>query len=209
MYFVKNTLSSGRALMIGILILFTSLSAGGQNLNQKKIKSDSQLLGLAISYFQGSKYHEAKLILQRLDKKYQLNPRFRAYLGVCYYYDQEYERATTCLDSVIPQLKFFAPQELSFYYYADGESYFSLKKYARASLLYDQASIRCHENEKAEIFYKLGLCYSFLQQWHLALDALQKAYIYYHQFFPEAKARIAEIRNLIFACCQEIDHLTS
>ena len=51
MYFVKNTLSSGRALMIGILILFTSLSAGGQNQNQKKIKSDSQLLGLAISYF--------------------------------------------------------------------------------------------------------------------------------------------------------------
>lgn len=197
----KKNLSFGR-LFITMMII-TMLPAEGQNVLQKE--TDSQQLGFAITYFQGGKYHEAKLILQRLDKSYQLNPRFRAYLGVCYYYDQEYEKATNCLDSVIPQLQAFGPQELSFYYYADGESYFTLGKYAQAAPLYDQAQARCHEDEKAKIYYRLGLCYSFLQQWYKALDALQSALVYYQQYQPKEKAKIAEIRNLIFACCTEIN----
>ena len=172
-----------------MLIFITMLPAEGQNVVQKK--RDSQQLGFAISYFQGGKYHEAKLILQRLDKSYQLNPRFRAYLGVCYYYDQEYEQATKCLDSVIPQLQAFDPQELSFY------------------PLYAQAQARCHEDEKAKIYYRLGLCYSFIKQWYKALDTLQSALVYYQQYQPQEKAKIAEIRNLIFACCYEINQPTS
>lgn len=203
----KKNLSFGRALIVMMLMFITTLPAEGQNAIQKK--RDSQQLGFAISYFQGGKYHEAKLILQRLDKKYQLNPRFRAYLGVSYYYDQEYEQATNCLDSVIPQLQAFDPQELSFYYYADGESYFTLGKYAQAAPLYDQAQARCHEDEKAKICYRLGLCYTFLKQWHKALDALQSALVYYQQYQPQEKAKIAEIRNLISACCAEINQLTS
>lgn len=203
----KKNLSFGRSLIVMMLIFITMLPAEGQNAIQKK--RDSQQLGFAISYFQGGKYHEAKLILQRLDKKYQLNPRFRAYLGVSYYYDQEYEQATNCLDSVIPQLQAFDPQELSFYYYADGESYFTLGKYGQAAPLYDQAQARCHEDEKAKICYRLGLCYTFLKQWYKALDALQSALVYYQQYQPQEKANIAEIRNLISACCAEINQLTS
>lgn len=199
----KKNLSFGRLFITMMLMIITMLPAEGQNVLQKE--TDSQQLGFAITYFQGGKYHEAKLILQRLDKSYQLNPRFRAYLGVCYYYDQEYEKATNCLDSVIPQLQAFGPQELSFYYYADGESYFTLGKYAQAAPLYDQAQARCHEDEKAKIYYRLGLCYSFLQQWYKALDALQSALVYYQQYQPKEKAKIAEIRNLIFACCTEIN----
>jgi tetratricopeptide (TPR) repeat protein len=203
----KKNLSFGRLFIAMMLMIIAMLPAEGQNAIQKK--TDSQQLGFAITYFQGGKYHEAKLILQRLDKKYQLNPRFRAYLGVCYYYDQEYEQATNCLDSVIPQLQAFDPQELSFYYYADGESYFTLGKYEQATPLYDQSQARCHEDEKAKIYYRLGLCYSFLQQWYKALDALQSALVYYQQYRPQEKAKIAEIRNLIFACCAEINKPTS
>ena len=197
----KKNLSFGRLFITMMLMIITMLPAEGQNALLKK--TDSQRLGIAITYFQGGKYHEAKLILQRLDKSYQLNPRFRAYLGVCYYYDQEYEKATNCLDSVILQLQAFDPQELSFYYYADGESYFTLGKYAQAAPLYDQTQARCHEDEKAKIYYRLGLCYSFLKQWYKALDALQSALV------PKEKAKIAEIRNLIFACCSEINQPTS
>lgn len=203
----KKNLSFGRLFITMMLMIITMLPAEGQNALLKK--TDSQRLGIAITYFQGGKYHEAKLILQRLDKSYQLNPRFRAYLGVCYYYDQEYEKATNCLDSVILQLQAFNPQELSFYYYADGESYFTLGKYAQAAPLYDQTQARCHEDEKAKIYYRLGLCYSFLKQWYKALDALQSALVYYQQYQPKEKAKIAEIRNLIFACCSEINQSTS
>ena len=48
---------------------------------------DSQKLGMALDYFQSGKYHETLLILEQLDKQYRLNPRFRAYLGVCYFHE--------------------------------------------------------------------------------------------------------------------------
>lgn len=76
----KKNLSFGRLFITMMLMVITMLPAKGQNALLKK--TDSHQLGIAITYFQGGKYHEAKLILQRLDKSYQLNPRFRAYLGV-------------------------------------------------------------------------------------------------------------------------------
>ena len=203
----KKSLSFGRSFIVIMLMIMAMLPAEGQNVVQKK--TDSQQLGFAISYFQGGKYHEAKLILQRLDKTYQLNPRFRAYLGVCYYYDQEYEQATKCLDSVIPQLQAFDPQELSFYYYADGRELFHLRQILSSRPTLRPAQARCHEDEKAKIYYRLGLCYSFIKQWYKALDTLQSALVYYQQYQPQEKAKIAEIRNLIFACCYEINQPTS
>ena len=88
---------------------------------------DSEELGKALEYFTAAKYHEALLIFQRLDKTYKLNNRFKAYIGLCYYNEWDYETAAKYLDKAIPQLEAFAPRERSVYYYAAGESHFNLK----------------------------------------------------------------------------------
>ena len=50
---------------------------------------DPVLLDKAVAYFNSEKYHEALLIFQQLDKRYKLNDRFRAYIGLCYYNEWE------------------------------------------------------------------------------------------------------------------------
>ena len=97
-----------------ILILLTTLSIQ-PSLSQS---NDTDKLGMAIEYFQSGKYSEALNLFTKLEKNHNLNPRFKAYIGVCYYYDWNYEQATEYLSKAIPQLEKFSPQEQSFYNYA-------------------------------------------------------------------------------------------
>ncbi|MGI6242743.1 MAG: tetratricopeptide repeat protein [Prevotella sp.] len=166
--------------------------------------SDGERLGMALEYFQSEKYHEALLILQKLDRKYRLNPRIRAYIGVCYYYEWEYAQATEYLDSVIPQLKAFAPQERSFYYYADAESHFNLRQFGQALPLYNEMLKLCRDNEKPDAYYRIGFIHVYRHEWIDALDNLQSALVYYQCYRPDEKARIAQIRNMINGCCTNI-----
>lgn len=167
-------------------------------------QEDSRRLGIALDYFQSGKYHEALLILQKLDKQYRLNPRFRAYLGVCYYYEWDYRQASTILDEAIPQLKNFSPQEQSVYYFADAESHFNQQQYVQALPLYQQMLEYCHDNEKADAYYKIGFIYTYEEQWSQALDNLQSALVYYRKYNSNEEARIAQIRNMINGCCEKI-----
>ena len=59
---------------------------------------DTRKLERALDYFSGQKYHEALLLLAALDRQYALNPRFKAYLGMCYYHEWEYDKACLYLD---------------------------------------------------------------------------------------------------------------
>ena len=54
--------------------------------SQQQKKEDAELLARALDYFVSRKYHECLILLERLDKTYRLNPRYKAYLGVGYYY---------------------------------------------------------------------------------------------------------------------------
>lgn len=136
---------------------------------------DSERLGMAIDYFQSGKYHEALLIFESLDREYRLNPRFHAYMGVCYFHEWSYEEACKFLDDAIPQLEGFAPHERSVYYFTDGESHFQLRQYAEAIPYYEQALTVCFENEKPEIYYRLGFCYMFAEKWEQARNYYQQA----------------------------------
>ena len=167
--------------------------------------TDAELLGRALDYFQGGKYHEALLIFDRLDKQYRLNPRFRAYIGLCHYYEWNYKEATHYLDSVIPQLKAFAPQERSMYCFANAESHFFLQQYTPALHYYNEMLALCRDNEKADAYYRIGFIYVFEEQWIPALDNLQSALVYYQRHRPTETARIAQIRNMIVGCCEKID----
>ena len=167
---------------------------------------DSDRLGMAIEYFQSGKYHEALLLFEKLDKEYQLNPRYHAYMGVCCYYEWQYEDACRYLDEAIPQLDAYAPHERSVYYYADGESHFQLKQYAEAIPYFERALTVCYENEKGDIHYRLGLCHMFAREWQSAHDHYQQAldnYLTYRDT-PEMRARIHQTAHMMKGC---EDHL--
>ena len=162
-------------------------------------KTDAEQLAKALDYFTSQKYHECLLLLQPLNDRYKLNPRYRAYLGVCYYYEWEYAQAISLLDEVIPQLQGFAPQERSLYYWMDAESHFSLQRYQEAMPLYEEMLGLCHDNEQPDAYYRLGFCHLFLGDKVKARECLEHAlegYLKYRNT-PDEKARIAQIKNMI------------
>lgn len=124
-------------------------------------KADAELLARALDYFASEKFHECLVLLQPLNRRYKLNPRYRAYLAVCLYYEWEYDEAVKLFDEVIPLLQGVAPHELSLYYWMDAESYFALQQYDRALPLYEKMLPLCRDNEKPDAYYRLGFCHLF------------------------------------------------
>lgn len=124
-------------------------------------KEDAEQLARALDYFSSEKFHECLVLLQPLNRRYKLNPRYRAYLAVCLYYEWEYAEAIRLFDEVLPQLQSLAPHELSLYYWMGAESYFALQQYARALPLYEKMLPICWENEKPDAYYRMGFCHLF------------------------------------------------
>ena len=124
-------------------------------------KADAEQLARALDYFSSEKFHECLMLLQPLNRRYKLNPRYRAYLAVCLYYEWEYDEAVKLFDEVLPQLQGLAPHELSLYYWMDAESYFALQQYDRALPLYGKMLPLCRDNEKPDAYYRMGFCHLF------------------------------------------------
>ena len=187
---------TGKLIITLLLFLTTSIPASAQK------SKDAEELGKALEYFTSAKYHEALLIFQRLDKEYKLNERFKAYIGLCYYHDWDYEAAAKYLESVMPKLELFAPHERSVYYYTTAESNFYLKKYKEAIPYYEKTLTVCYEREKGDVYYRLGLCNMFLQLWKSAYDQYvnaEKIYSRYQQE-EEVQRRLAQIKHMSAAC---------
>jgi len=163
---------------------------------------DSDRLTMALEYFQSAKYHEALLLFEKLDKEYALNPRYHAYMGVCYYYEWLYEEACRYLDEAIPKLEAFAPHERSVYYYTNGESHFQLQQYREAIPYFEKALTVCYENEKGDILYRLGLCHMFAEQWQEAHDRYQAALDNFLRYrdTPDMQARIYQTAHMMKGC---------
>ena len=168
---------------------------------------DPILLDKAVAYFNSEKYHEALLIFQQLDKRYKLNDRFRAYIGLCYYNEWEYKSATKYLDEVTPRLTMLAPHERSVYYFANAESHFQLQEYKLAIPFYEQALAVCYDNEKGEIYYRLGLCYMFGSEWEKARDAYAHCEEFFRKYrsIPDVEARLTQAINMRKGCQAKIN----
>ena len=185
-------------------------------------KADAEQLARALDYFSSEKFHECLVLLQPLNRRYKLNPRYRAYLAVCLYYEWEYDEAVKLFDEVIPLLQGVAPHELSLYYWMDAESYFALQQYDRALPLYGKMLPLCRDNEKPDAYYRMGFCHLFAAEssgasssekvsgssessgssaaerkkakecFELSLEGYLK-----YRNTPKEKARIAQIRHMI------------
>lgn len=185
-------------------------------------KADAEQLARALDYFASEKFHECLVLLQPLNRRYKLNPRYRAYLAVCLYYEWEYDEAVKLFDEVIPLLQGVAPHELSLYYWMDAESYFALQQYDRALPLYEKMLPLCRDNEKPDAYYRLGFCHLFAAESSEASSSEKasgfsessgssaeerkkakecfelslEGYLKYRNT-PNEKARIAQIRHMI------------
>lgn len=184
-----------------ILLCFVSVSVFPQGK-----KADTEALGRALEYFQSQKYHEALLIFQRLDQSYKLNARYKAYIGLCYYYDWDYKKATEYFDTFLPKLDMLAPEERALYYYADGESHFQLGHYDQAIMLFQSALTLCHDRDKGDSWFRIGFCYYFLQQPALAQGCFLVAEYYYATFrnSPDLQARRQQMAHMMRGLRPEI-----
>lgn len=184
-----------------ILLCFVSVSVFPQGK-----EADTEALGRALEYFQSQKYHEALLIFQRLDQSYKLNARYKAYIGLCYYYDWDYKKATEYFDTFLPKLSTLAPEERALYYYADGESHFQLGHYDQAILLFQSALALCHDRDKGDSWFRIGFCYYFLQQPALAQGCFLVAEYYYATFrnSPDLQARRQQMAHMMRGLRPEI-----
>ena len=166
---------------------------------KEKKEAAAEQLSKALDYFTSQKYHECLMIMQELDKHYRLNPRYKAYLGVCYYYEWDYKQAAKYLSEAIPQLGNFSPHERSFYCWANAESLFNLQKYAEAIPLYQTMLPLCYANEKPDVHYRLGFCYLFAEQWNEAWNELLQAQEGYLKLrnTPDMQARITQVSHML------------
>lgn len=135
----------------------------------------SETLGKAIEYFGGGKYHEAMLEFEKLKEIYTLNPRFEAYLGVCYYKENDYEKAARTLCKAIPSLSPFPPQERATYYFTCAESLFMLCRYDSAEVYYEKTLPVCRTDEQGDVYFRLAFCSLFAGDYGKAADRLRLA----------------------------------
>lgn len=183
-----------------ILLLVVEVPANSCSKNKDTIP-DTRKLEIAIDYFTGEKYHEALMAFMKLDRRYNLNPRFKAYIGLCYYHECDYARASKFLDEAIPSLGIYSPAERSRYYDAAAESHFILNEYTKAIPVYEMLLLTCRRGEKADVLYRLGFCYMFTEQWTNAAEYFRSAMAYYNTFHgSNSNARLAQLDNMIKGC---------
>ncbi len=153
---------------------------------------ESEKLGKAIEYFGGQKYHEALILFEGLAKKYRLNPRFYAYMGVCYFKEQDYRHAAEMLDSIIPHLEPFPPHERGVCYYSCAESHFLLGDYPTALSYYEMSIPVANECEKGDIYYRMGCCGMMMQSDSIQIENFRQAKTWFEKAdmsIPETRAR--------------------
>ena len=159
------------------LLIFLALSTLSANAQMK----ESEKLGKAIEYFGGEKYHEALILFQGLAKKYRLNPRFYAYMGVCYYKEQDYPHAAEVLDSIIPHIEPFPPHERGVCYYSCAESHFLLGDYPTALSYYEMTLPVAYDREKGDIYYRMGCCGMMMQSDSIQIENFRLAQTWFEK----------------------------
>lgn len=141
--------------------------------------TDIRQLEMAVEYFQSGKFHEALLLFRKLDASYSLNKRMRAFMGVCYYYEREYDQAAALLDSLVMSLDVFAPKECLLYYKCCAESHYHLGQYPKAIELYKKGMTISEGKELGYIYSRLAFCWFHLKNIPRMQECLKSAVTIY------------------------------
>lgn len=150
---------SYRYFLLTVLLSFTSLAPFGNMKAAGENSSSQEQLTKALEYFQGGKYHEAILCFNKLQKRYKLNPRFKAYLGMCYYKEGMYEEAIENLREGIPALSSYSPKEQAVYSYYCAESLFEIGEYTESIHYYDLTLANVQGNDRADVLFHTAFAY--------------------------------------------------
>ena len=153
----------GKQLVALLLLIILPTCILAQSKRQQN--NDKELLAKAIDYYQGSKYHEALLFFEQLNNRYVLNPRFKAYMAVCYYHDNDFKKTSETLDTLLHSLTVFAPREQAVYYFINAESHFQEQNYKKALIYFEQGLPLSDNKEKGYIYYRIGFCHLFNEEW--------------------------------------------
>ena len=190
-------------LIAAALVLLLAIPLNANGLHSDTVP-DTRRLGMAVDYFAGGKYHEALTLFIKLDKKYKLNPRLIAYIGICYYHEQDYPKACLYLDRAMPHIDVYAPAERNVYYNTAAESHFKIGEYDKAIPFYEKQILVCRKEEKADALYRLGFCHMFLEEWGKAAETFMSAAACYRAFPTSVSmGRLKQLDNMIKGCLQK------
>ena len=139
------------AMRMVVMLLMMVATTGSVTAGEKS--AEVELLGKAIEYYQGGKYHESILAFEKLRRTYHLNPRFMAYLGMSYYKEMQYEEAAKYLKRCLPELQAYSPYEQAVYTYSCAESLFHLERYAESIIYYEQALPLVSGNDRGDVLF--------------------------------------------------------
>lgn len=171
--YIKKLLAMLPKLMLVILLLFATNTVVFPQRSAAN-RQDTELLGKAMGYYQGGKYHECILAFEKLKRNYKLTPRFLAHLGFSYYKEQRYNEAVDNLQQAIPLLSAYSPKERTVYIYSCAESLFFLHRYKEALKYYSMALPLAEGNDKGDILFHTAFAH-YLQNVPADVDYTQKA----------------------------------
>ena len=153
-HYIKRLLRyTMRVVVILMTVAFSHSFSYASSFQEQNKTSDADLLGKAIEYYQGGKYHESILAFERLNSRYKLNARFIAYLGMSYFKENQYEEAAKYLKASLPELEAYSPYERAVYTYSCAESFFYMEKYHEAITYYNMALPLTNGNNRADILF--------------------------------------------------------
>ncbi len=176
-----------------LLLVLTFLPAGAQT------DLSRQRLDKAKDYFTAGKYHESLIEFLKLDEEYNLSTHYYAYMGLCFYKENEYEKACTYYEKAMKYIEVCAPSERSLYLYTLGDSKFRLQQYPEARSSFEKMLDICRNEEKADVYYHIGFCQFFTGESAGALYSFHMSLKYYkqHPHITGTKARLTQLEKMI------------
>lgn len=175
-----------------LLLTFCFMSAAAQTDNSRT------RLDKAKEYFVAEKYHESLIEFLKLDEEYNLSTHYYAYMALCFYKENDFEKACTYYKKAEKYLEVCAPNEKSLYFYTLADSFFKLEKYADALGCFEKVLDVCTNREKADVYYHIGFCQFFTDEKQGALHSFRMSLKYYGEYQHETgtKARISQLRKM-------------
>ena len=179
--------------LLSVLLLTISLTTAAQTDNSH-IRLEK-----AKEYFLAEKYHESLIEFQKLDEEYNLSTHYYAYMALCYYKENEYEKACAYYGKAVKYLEACAPNEKSLYYYTLADSHFKLSEYTEAKNCFEKVLDVCHDREKADVYYHIGFCQFFTGENEGAMHSFRMSLKYYREYLHETgtQARISQLEKMI------------